>query len=104
MVKIVPTLNGEGVEQSYEVHVNGRALVEKNGVPCKFDTFEQACKLKQQVEEMEKTRVRHESLAKAKGAINFEFIPMQDGIDFVCLADFGNGLTTFYPDKEAPNL
>lgn len=78
--------------------MDGRALVQKNGVPCEFYTYEHACKVVQQVEEMEQTRARHEFLAKAKGATQFQFMAMQDGIDFGCHADFGNGMEPFYPD------
>ena len=51
-------------------------------------------------ETMEQKRVRHEALANAKGATQFQFVVMQDGVDFGCHADFGNGMEPFYPDKE----
>lgn len=54
-------------------------------------------------ETMEQKRVRHEALAKAKGATQFQFVVMQDGVDFGCHADFGNGMEPFYPDNENPN-
>lgn len=99
MVKIEAILNGEGVIRSYEVHVDGKALVQQNGVPSQFETQEQACKVMQQVEKMEQTRARHEALAKAKGATQFQFVVMPDGVDFGCQADFGDGLKPFYPEK-----
>ena len=57
-----------------------------------------------QKEAMENTRARHEALAKEKGASKFQFIVMQDGVDFACHADFGNGWVPFYPEREATNL
>ncbi len=52
----------------------------------------------EQQENMGRIRSRHEDLAKALGATEFQFIVMQDGIDFACHADFGNGMEPFYPD------
>ncbi|PWE15620.1 hypothetical protein [Alcaligenes faecalis] len=98
MVKIKSVLNSEGAIRSYEIHVDGRTLVKPNGATQDFDTYEQACKAVQQVEEMTQTRVRHETLAQAKGAMQFQFMVMQDGVDFGCHADFGNGMEPFYPD------
>lgn len=55
----------------------------------------------QENETMEQKRQRYEALTKARGAKRFEFIPIQDGVDFGCHANFGHGMEPFYPDDES---
>ena len=72
-------------EQCYPAECCG-AIVLGRYIPCR------------NVAEQGQFEINHEDLAKALGATEFQFIVMQDGIDFACHADFGNGMEPFYPD------